>query len=206
MSTTCNEFTYNSVNDVTKDLVHGDFMCVVDIASAYRSVPIHPDHSKFLGFKWDFEDGKGEVYLRENRLSFGLRCAPYIFNLLSTLAVDMARAKGVNHIVYYLDNFVITEASEQECTSSQSILMSVLRAMGFSISWKKVSPPSTKTTFLGICIDSDKMKLSLPPEKITKLTELIDMLLSEGKATKKQLERLGGLLAHFSSVIRGGIL
>ena len=68
MSTTCESFVYNSVNDVTKDLNCGDYMSVVDISSAYRSVPIFPQHSKFQGSKWDFDDGKGPVYLRENRL------------------------------------------------------------------------------------------------------------------------------------------
>ena len=34
--------------------------------------------------------------------------------------------------------------------------------------------------------------------------ELIEVLLASNRASKKQLERLGGLLAHFSSVIRGG--
>ena len=204
MLSTCKEFTYKSVNDVTKDLVQGDLMCVVDIARAYRSVPIFPGHSKFLGFKWDFNDGKGEVYLQENRLNFGLKCAPYIFNLLSTLAVDMARVRGASRIVNYLDDFLVAEPSASECMMSQGSLLTVLRVMGFAISWKKVSSPSTCTVFLGICINSDLMALSPPLEKIKKLTILIDRLNSAGKASKRELEQLGGLLAHFSSVIGGG--
>ena len=82
-------------------------------------------------------------------------------------------------------------------------MISVLRDMGFSISWKKVSQPSTKTTFLGIIIDSMEMKLSLPEDFFFKLHELIDTLELNGSATKKQLESLGGLVSHFSSVIRG---
>ena len=87
MLTTCREFKYNSVNDVAADLVQNDHMCVVDIASAYRSVPINPTHSKFLGLRWNFDDGEGDVLLQENRLSFGLRCAPFIFSLLSDMVV-----------------------------------------------------------------------------------------------------------------------
>ena len=48
------------------------------------------------------------------------------------------------------------------------------------------------------------MTLSLPDEKIDKLLKLIGDLKSTGVATKKQLESLGGLISHFSSVIRGG--
>ena len=204
MSTTCEVFKYNSINDVAHMLVGGDFMSVVDIASAYRAVPIFPGHAEYLGFKWDFDDGEGEKYLCENRLSFGLKCAPFIFNMLSCLAVDMARVKGATCVINYLDDFIVVEHSEGDCTAKQNILLSVLRSMGFSISWKKVSPPSTKTVFLGIFVDSVKMELSLPGEKIDRLVVMIDGLCQSGKANKKQLERLGGLLAHFASVIRGG--
>ena len=48
------------------------------------------------------------------------------------------------------------------------------------------------------------MNLSIPPEKIDKLLSLIRTLKSKGTATKKELELLGGLLSHFSSVVRGG--
>ena len=204
MSSTCKEFKYNSVNDVASDLCHNDFMCVVDIASAYRSVPINPSHSKFQGMRWDFDDGSGDVLLQENRLSFGLKCAPYIFSLLSDLVVNIVRSKGVERIVNYLDDFVITESSYERCHESQNILLGVIRQMGFSISWKKVSLPSRKTVFLGITIDSVAMNLSIPPEKISKFLIIIQDLEREGKASKKQLERLGGLVSHFSSVIRGG--
>ena len=204
MSTTCEDFKYNSVNDVTADLNEGDFMCVVDIASAYRSVPIFPAHSTYQGMRWDFEDGRGSMYLRENRLCFGLKCAPFIFSLLSDLVVDTSRELGLSRIVNYLDDFIITCDDRDSCLKAQSVLLGVLRHMGFSVSWKKVSTPATKTTFLGITIDSEEMNLTLPQCKIRKLLECIALLESKGKATKKHLEKLGGLVSHFSSVIRGG--
>ena len=204
MNTTCKDFTYNSVNDVARDLDEGDFMCVVDIASAYRSVPIYPPHLDFQGFTWDFEDGEGEKFLRENRLCFGLKCAPYIFSLMSDVVVAMAKSKGLTRLVNYLDDFIITEPSYEQCLASQSMLLSIIRQLGFSVSWKKVSPPATRTTFLGITIDSLEMNLSIPPIKIDKLVEMISDLEHAMRATRKQLERLGGLVSHFSSVIRGG--
>ena len=204
MLTTCKSFKYKSVNDVAKDLCEGDYMSVVDISSAYRSVPISPDHSTFLSFKWDFGDGRGELYLQENRLSFGLKCTPYIFDMLSNLAVDMSGYEGAQRVVNYVDDYIVVDGTFGGCASGQKILVSVLRRMGFEIAWKKGSSPATKTTFLGICIDSVKMNLSLPEDKIVKLMSLIEELQGARRATKKQLERLAGLLAHFSSVIRGG--
>ena len=204
MTTTCHDFRYNSVNDVTRVLDKGDFMSVVDVASAYRSVPIYPQHSSFQGMKWDFDDGRGELYLQENRLSFGLKCAPFIFSLLSEMVVGMVKSRGVSRIVNYLDDFIVVSDSFENCQRDQKVLLDVLRQVGFSISWKKVSSPGTKRVFLGICIDSEAMTLTLPHEKIDKLVSIIVELETSGKASKRQLESLGGLVSHFSSVIRGG--
>ena len=198
MASTCSEFKYNSVNDVTKILDEGDFMSVVDVASAYRSVPRLSRHTL------EFDDGGGDVFLKENRLCFGLKCAPFIFSLLSELVVDMVRCLGVERIVNYLDDFIVVEPTLEKCMESQDVLINVLRHMGFAISWKKVSPPGTMTTFLGICIDSVEMSLTLPASKIEKLLAVIGDLEKVGRASKKQLESLGGLVSHFSSVIRGG--
>ena len=131
----CDDFVYKSVNDVNRNLAKGDFMAVVDIASAYRSVPILPDHRDFQGFKWDFVDGRGERFFRENRLCFGLKCAPFIFNLLSSLVVDLARSRGVWGVVNYLDDFFIMGETEEECRHGRDVIISVLREMGFAVSW-----------------------------------------------------------------------
>ena len=45
-------------------------MAVVDIKSAYRAVPIFPDHRRYLGLKWEIN---GEtVSIEDSRLCFGL--------------------------------------------------------------------------------------------------------------------------------------
>ena len=118
MHSTCEDFKYNSVNDVMAILNEGDFMCVVDIASPYRAVPIFPSHSDFQGLRLNFDDGRGDVLLRENQLYFGLKCAPFIFSLLSDLAVDMVKFRGVDRIVNYLDDFLLIEDSWDKCVLS----------------------------------------------------------------------------------------
>ena len=87
--------------------------------------------------RWEFDDGNGEVTLTENRLCFGLKCAPYIFSLLSDMVVDMVKAKGVERIIDYLDDFLITESTFENCMDSQALLLNTLRWVGFAVSWKK---------------------------------------------------------------------
>ena len=47
------DFQYKNVDHVLAMLQEGDYMAVVDIKSAYRAVPIFPDHRRYLGLKWE---------------------------------------------------------------------------------------------------------------------------------------------------------
>ena len=49
----------------------------IDIAHAYRNVPVHPEDRKLLGMQW-----QGKVYI-DTALPFGLRSAPKIFTAIS---------------------------------------------------------------------------------------------------------------------------
>ena len=177
-------------------------MAVVDITSAYRSVSVRADHTHLQGLSWDF--GKGSVWLRDLRLCFGLRCAPNISNSISDLIVHIGNAWGADRVINYLDDFLIIASDAETCTAHQDIVTSVIELLGFDVAWKKVTDPSTVTTFLGITIDSINMELSLPLAKVQKLKDLLSDLLAKGSATKKDLERVGGLVSHCSYVVRGG--
>ena len=156
MTTTFRSFSYNSVDTAVQVLSPGDHMSVVDISSAYRTVSVHADHTSFQGFTWDF--GEGEEVLRDNRLCFGLRCAPNIFDSLSSFIVKIANSKGAYRVINYLDDFLVMEGSAQACLQSRDIVTSVITLLGFDVSWKKVTQASQVTTFLGITIDSVNME------------------------------------------------
>ena len=202
MSSTFSTFTYNSVEDVVDLLSPGDFMCVVDISSAYRSVNVSPNHVTFQGLSWDF--GSGAEYLLDRRLCFGLRCAPKIVDSISNFIVSAVKRLGVQRVVNYLDDFIIVGATPECCLMDRNTLTSLLSHLGFVVAWKKVTNPSQVTTFLGITIDSVRFELSLPLEKVAKLRSAIMAILDKDRATKKDLERVGGLMSHCSYVVKGG--
>ena len=61
--------SYAQVDDVVEQLVRmepGVMLAKLDIKSAYRIVPVHPDDRRFLGMKW-----QGQVYV-DAALPFGL--------------------------------------------------------------------------------------------------------------------------------------
>ena len=202
MTSTFQSFTYNSVQDAVDILTPGDYMAVIDITSAYRSVNVSDCDSYFQGLSWDF--GSGPIFLRDLRLCFGLRCAPNIFDRLSKLVMNISRARGALGVVNYLDDFLVIAPDYESCLKARQIVTSTIELLGFQVAWKKVTDPATVCTFLGISIDSVKFELSLPMDKVEKLRAVISAVLDRNHTSKKELERLGGLVSYCSYVVRGG--
>ena len=72
--------SYVSVDDAADRVLalgQGSMLAKVDIRSAYRIVPVHPDDRHLLRMEW-----QGMVYI-ETALPFGLRSAPKIFNAVA---------------------------------------------------------------------------------------------------------------------------
>lgn len=202
MDSTAMKFSYNSVDNISGAMTAGCYMAVLDIAHAYRSVSINPLHWSLQGIKW-LVDGKLE-YLLDTRICFGLRCAPFIFTRLSEFIVRCMHRRGYVRVFQYLDDFIIMEDSQEKCCQAQTLLIRLLHSLGFNISWKKVISPSQKVRFLGVNFDSQRMKLSLPEDKLVKLHAELRFFQDRSRATKRQLQRLCGHLSHCAKVIRGG--
>lgn len=202
MNSLVHSFQYKSVDNVTECLKSKEYMAVVDIKNAYRSVPINPSHSKYQGFRWDL-DGVEHYYV-DRRMCFGLKCGPYYFNLLSEFVHDVLVSTFQLRLVNYLDDFLVIGSSFDECQSAQNKVIQFLHFLGLQISWSKVTPPSQVTTYLGIEIDSVRMELRLPVGKIEKLRVALDKFSVKKSASKHQLEQLCGLLAHCATVVKGG--
>ena len=61
---------------ILKSLGPGSFMAKTDLKSAFRLIPVHPDHWHLLGIHWQSQ------YYIDLYLPFGLRSAPFLFNQL----------------------------------------------------------------------------------------------------------------------------
>lgn len=203
MTTTCDTFRYNSLDMVCNRLSRNDYMCCTDIRAAYRSIAIRTEHWQYQGFKWSDSRGK-PVYYYDTRLSFGQKCAPYIFNEISNFVVECMARRGFVKVVNYLDDYFCWGSSFNECAATQNALITLLGELGFRVAWNKCSSPSTTCIFLGIQINSVDMSMSLPQGKMQKLYKELAFFTGKDRATIKQLQRLCGILSYASYVVRGG--
>ena len=201
MEKTFSTFKYKSIDVVAEDLASQEYMSVTDITSAYRTAMIRPCDRTMQGLLWEI-DGES-TFIEDNFLSFGTRVAPFIFSRITDAVARYMVAQGY-FCVNYLDDFLIKGPDYKTCREGQLLLHKVLRSLGFYISYKKVRSPSQVQTYLGIEIDSLEMKLRLPKEKVLKLQEEIVFFAGRRRSTKKQIQRLCGVLSHCATLIRGG--
>ena len=197
-----NTFSYNSVDMVTGMLQRYDVLATVDISNAYRAVNTHPDSRERQGLAWDF--GDGTIFMRDNRLCMGLSSSPFVFSKISDFVVRCLVREGFSECVNYLDDFCLIGRDRESCRKAQRQLVAILRRVGFYVSYKKLTPASTVSRFLGIEIDSVNLELRLPQDKMEKLHAQLNLFVRRRKASKRELEGLGGILAHCCKVVKGG--
>jgi hypothetical protein len=196
---------YQSLEDAREFITQGCWLAKVDLASAYRSVRIHPSNYCATGLSWRFTGDNHDTTLVDCRLPFGASRSPYVFNKLSQAVVHIMKNKGFKNVIAYLDDFLVCEESYDRCMTAFNTLLWLLRQLGFSISYPKLVAPTRRIVFLGIEIDTIQMTFSLPEEKIENLRSIISSALSTRTFKKRFLQVLVGRLCFASRVYYGGL-
>ena len=201
MEATFKSFSYKSVDTVSDRMTPMCWMGVSDLKSAYRSVLIRPHDRAFQGLVWNV-NGEDQ-FIQDNFMSFGTRVAPHIFNSISDAVARYVNAHGY-FCVNYLDDFLVMGNSYDQCREAQLFLHQTVRSLGFYIAYDKVRSPSQVQRYLGVELDSINMSLRLPQDKLDKLHEELAFFAGRRRATKRQLQRLCGVLSHCATLVRGG--
>ena len=171
----------------------------IDIKSAYRMLPVHPDDRWLLGMRWE-----GALFV-DAALPFGLRSAPKIFTAVADALEWMIEQEGVCPIMHYLDDFLLVGTPDgQDCSRSLDTFLTMCDCLGVPIAWDKLVGPTTVLTFLGIEIDTHSMQLRLPEAKLNELRQLTTVWKGKQSCRRKELESLIGKLQFASTVVKPG--
>lgn len=71
----------------------------------------------------------------------------------------------------YLDDIICVSDSFEQGVQDQLFLIRTLRSLGFGLAWEKITSPSRVCTYLGIVMDSERMEMRLPPDRLGKLRD-----------------------------------
>ena len=171
----------------------------LDIKDAYRIIPTNPTDYALLGFVW-----RGRTYI-DRALPFGLRSAPKNFNAVADFIAWVLASQGVPHQLHYLDDFLfLTKPHSVQGSNVLATALDSLRQLGIPVAPSKTEGPTTLLTFLGILIDTHRLELRLPSEKLANLNTLIQGWIGRRSCTRRELESLLGHLSHAATVIPQG--
>ena len=159
--------TYVSVDTIADQvftLGRGTKMTKMDIKSAYRLVPVHPSDGPLLGMRW-----RNRLFIDKTQ-PFGLRSAPKIFNAVADALKWVIKQRGVAHVYHYLDDFItLGESGADTCSKNLQLILDVCRELGVTVALEKCAGPAVCIVFLGIELDSEKLEMRLPLDKLDRL-------------------------------------
>lgn len=194
------KFRLPKMEEIIQSIFENDFMLKLDLANGFLQLPICEAERTFLGFKSPI-DGRFGVL---NRLSFGLRSAPFLFatftNAIQRAAWEVLKIKAE----VYIDDWFIANHSLESLANDHLRFTEFLSNLGVAIQHEKTEGPAQCITYLGLLIDTVKREIRLPEVKRVKYLEGLDTLLQDPHPTMALLAKTAGRLVHISSVHRTG--
>ena len=185
---------YTHFDEVTKMVRRqgqGSYLFKVDIKSAFRLLPIHPDDFALLGMEFS-----GKYYV-DKCLPFGLSISCSLFEKFSSfLEWYVKDSTKSEDLIHYLDDFCGCNCSHDKAKSILDKTLNAFDELGVPVADDKVEGPTTIIKFLGLEVNTEEMLIKLPMDKLLDLRSCIDEILKmESKKIKlKHLQSLIGKL------------
>ena len=188
--------TFPTVDDITSELKRlgrGALLYKIDVSRAFRHVKVDPGDYDLLGLHWR------HAYV-DTCVPFGTRHGSQIFQRLSDAVRYIMRQRGFR-VIDYIDDYVGFGVPSVARASFAS-LFELMQQLGLTVSDKKLVPPSTKVVCLGVLIDTENGTVSIPPEKLRQINDMVKEWLSKTTCTKRQLQSLLGLLLYVHKCVK----
>ena len=90
------------------------------------------------------------------------------------------------------------------CQGNLEIFTRLCKDLGVPLASEKLEGPTTSLSFLGLILDTDRMEIQLPEDKLHRIQALLKNWLTRKNATKREVLSLVGTLQHASKVVRPG--
>ena len=171
-------------------LVHQDcYLASIDLRHAYYSCPVKHRDRDLLQF--EFEGTRYRYKVMPN----GLCSAPRYFTRIMKAVTAFFRSRYNITLTAYLDDTLLVADTKEELAWAVGVVSTTLRALGFTIHGEKsVLVPTKKIQYLGVIIDSQLMRVTLPEGKTCNLIAKCQDTLQAGKLSIREVAGLIGML------------
>lgn len=175
-----------------------------DIAKAYRTIPIHPEHKRLVVFQH-----RGLFFI-DHCVPFGLSPAAGMQGVVADAAVDILTISGapslkwVDDLIHFRYPRYRRVDGEWVYDYDRRLLRELLAPLRIPWHPDKGSEFSPTVQYVGFLWDLAQKRVSLPKEKqqkyLAKLLTFVDL----PAVTLEQVNSLNGTLSHVAFVVRDG--
>ena len=184
--------TLDQVIEMVRTLGPGCLIAKADIRDAFRLLPVRPADYPLLGISW------GRHYFHDKNLPMGASVSPKHFEKLSCALQHILQCYfGVEFVTHLLDDFIFLGTPESdECLNALAAFEALAALLGIPLSIEKRCLPDNCQIVYGLELDTEKMEIRLPTDKLEKANNLVTQYLSSRKIRLRDLQSLIGFL-HF---------
>ena len=157
--------TVDTIVNTLNNLGLGANIFKVDISRAFRHLRIDPADIDLLALQH-----RDKLYI-DLSLPFGYRLGAFFFSKISDAVRYIRSQNGHNALLNYINDLIYCTLPSK-IQEPYQFLLTLLQELGLDISQKKLHPPDTKVTCLGIEFDMKNRTVSIPPQKLGEIMQL----------------------------------
>jgi hypothetical protein len=188
-------FKMEGLQDLKDMLQQGDWMAKLDIKNAFWHMRVHPRWRHLLRFHWKRRWGEFVG------VPFGICWAPREFTKLMKVPIAYLRLQGVS-VIIYLDDILIIARSQDTCKHSLDMTIRLLEELGFEINYEKsLLTPVQEIEWIGFVIDSVRMVISVPQQKLSAVCSLAESILVRELISRRELASFLGKLGAMAEAV-----
>jgi hypothetical protein len=180
------------------DAGSGCHLVKMDVKSAYRQLPIHPDDWHLFGFVCE------DLLFIDTYLPFGCRSSGCIWERYAQAAQwILSRHYGIHRTARWVDDFllVLDAAQSKELVS---VARKAFDDIGMPMDRGKEVGPSNELTYIGYLINTVGLTIGVPTEKRESALKLLEASMGQRKISVEDLESLIGKLQFNEKAVRKG--
>ena len=177
----------------------------VDMAKAYKQVPVHPEDRPNLVVGVSGPGGQISYFVH-NVLPFGARAAPYHFARVAHAIISVAQGIFQLPVQNYLDDFWMV-APEEVAEEAFSIFCFIFELLGFMLKTKKAVRPTERGPLLGVEADLSgrNLRFHVDPQRRERLLTELRAVVRARRLVPGQAARLAGRLVFAASALAGRV-
>ena len=186
--------------EIIQSIGKGCLVAKADLKDAFRIVPLAPAAYRLLGFKWK------EEYYYDKCLPMGCSISCQTFESLSQALQWVLTTKlSVKYISHILDDFILFgHRGSDECGRFLHTFLAMAEQVNLPVKHSKTVFPSTSVELHGIQVDTVKLQISLPSDKVQDAKIAVDNMYKRRKVTLNSLQSLIGILNFACRVVVPG--